>query len=221
MQEVCAKLLTERFAKDPKRRVAARAAARRISGGSPSTTALQGPAFVRRVNRLRDLFDARERELSRLVRAGAGPSADGGAADRLDRRAARRLQSLASRLDEAGLPDRRTLHAFRIAAKQLRYTLELLEDAVPGTQTLLQGLREFQDLSGEAHDRMELAAIVKGFAAASRPGSPVRGLERPLESDARRAVAAAVDAATGVLDKVRGLLASLGPFHSKRGPLTT
>lgn len=219
-QEVSAALLLKRFEDDPRRRAAARAAARRIFGGPPPGSALQAAAFLRRVDRLRSLFDARERELSRLIRAGDLSTAGESAADRLDRRAALRLRKLAARLAGAGPPRRPTLHAFRIAAKRLRYTLEFLEEAVPGAQSLLRGLRQFQDLSGDAHDRMELAAVVKRRATASRPGAPVRALLRPLEADARRAVAQALDAATGVLDQVRGLLACLGPFPSKKGQLT-
>ncbi len=219
-QEVSAALLLERFNDDPGRRAAARAAARRIFGGPPPGSALQAAAFLRRVDRLRVLFDARERELSRLIRAVDVSVAGGSAADRLDRRAARRLRKLAARLGEAGPPRRPTLHAFRIAAKQLRYTLEFLEEAVPGAQSLLQSLRQFQDLSGDAHDRMELAAAVRRLATMSRPGAPVRALVTPLEADTRRAVARALDAATSVLDQVRGLLACLGPIPSKKRQLT-
>ncbi len=216
-QEVCASLLLARFENDPRRRAAARAAARRILGGPPSASALRAAAFVRRLDRLRALFDARERELSRLIRADEAPSAAGSAADRLDRRAERRLRSVTARLEASGPPRRPSLHPFRIAAKQLRYTLEFLEEGVPGAPSLLRTLRQFQDLSGEAHDRMELAAAVKRLAAAARPGAPVRSLVRPLEADARRVVAQALGAAGGLLEQVRGLHACLGPLSSSKG----
>jgi CHAD domain-containing protein len=218
-QEVTAAILKERFARDPKRRATARVAARRILGSRPSLSALAGPAFVRKMERLRALFDEREGELARLVRPGNPSAAALEAAARLDRRAARRLLGLGNALIDAGLPDRTTLHAFRIASKRLRYTLEFLEEVVPGAPSLLRTLRQFQDLSGDAHDRMEVVDAVKGFAARSRPGAPIRALIAPLEADTRKAVAVSIDAARGLLEQLRNLLPAVEtPSHTKGSP---
>ena len=124
----------------------------------------------------------------------------------------------AARVAAAGPPRRTTLHAFRIAAKQLRYTLEFLEEKIPGAPSVLATLRQFQDLSGVAHDGMELTAFVKRLSTASRPGAPVRMLVRPLEADTRRSVSQALEAAAGLLEQVRGLHATLGPLPSRKGP---
>ena len=218
-QEVTAGILEERFEEDPKRRAAARAAARRILGRRSPRSALAVPAFVRKMERLRSLFDERERELALLVRPGAASPAALRAADRLNRRAARRLVKLGNALLDAGPPTRTTLHPFRIAAKRLRYALELLEEAVPGAPVLLRTLRNFQDLSGDAHDRMELACSVRRLAAPSRPGSPVRTLIPPLEADARAAVAIALGAARNLLEEVRTLAPGAGMPPLKKGTL--
>lgn len=87
-------------------------------------------------------------------------------AERLRRRATRLLRAI----DEAGtlyLPER--LHAVRIAAKKLRYGLELTHDAsgLP-VGSLAASIKRVQDILGRLHDLEVLAGHVRERAARSR-----------------------------------------------------
>ena len=66
----------------------------------------------------------------------------------------RRLAELEAFDSVAGHPERvEELHAMRIAAKRLRYTLEVFRSLLGGEATLfLEKLKEMQDLLGEIHD---------------------------------------------------------------------
>ncbi|HUL75257.1 MAG TPA: CHAD domain-containing protein [Vicinamibacterales bacterium] len=124
--------------------------------------------FADFVLKLDDLDAGRLR--TRLDAIAAGLSAD--PLPRLAERAlARRLRHRAVRLvaaiDAAGtvyIPER--LHAVRIAAKKLRYTLELARDAAGlpvGRQ--IGALRRTQDVLGHLHDLQVLEGLVNASAA--------------------------------------------------------
>jgi CHAD domain-containing protein len=221
-REVTAAMLAERFDGDPKRRTAARAVARRILGRPSPASGPAGAAFLRRLERLRALFDARDRELAWLCRPGGRSEATRKSEARLERRSARRLRRLVGAVVEAGIPRPPGLHAFRIAAKQLRYALEFLGQGHEGAPELLRTLRRFQDVSGEAHDRMELAAAVKRIAARSAPGTPVGALVSPLEADARSSARTALESAAALLEELRAFLPAEEPSPRTKGiPLTS
>jgi CHAD domain-containing protein len=56
--------------------------------------------------------------------------------------------------------DQRSLHAFRIACKRLRYALERFEDLEPSLETAAKSFALLQDALGEAHDRDVLLSIL-------------------------------------------------------------
>ena len=121
----------------------------------------------------------------RLASAFDGPFAPraGGEAEVL-RRTRRRLRKRLSEL--AGLlpPRRKTIHPARIAAKRVRYALEIVEPLDPGVGSLLRLLRAFQAAAGDAHDLVELAVRVRAVGGAET-------LVQALEADAGRAISAA------------------------------
>ena len=129
----------------------------------------------------------------RLALEGGGAFAPRAAAETvLVRRTRRRLRRLLRNL--AGLlpPDRETLHAARIAAKRVRYALEVLEPIDPQLRPLLRLLRSFQDAAGDAHDLAELAARVGAVAATGAGDDLGLGpLMRALEADTARALSTA------------------------------
>ncbi len=100
---------------------------------------------------------------------------------RTHRRLRRRLSELASLLP----PRRKTIHPARIAAKRVRYALEIVEPLDPGVGPVLRLLRAFQAAAGDAHDLLELAARVRAVRGAET-------LARALEADAGRAISAAL-----------------------------
>ena len=58
--------------------------------------------------------------------------------------------------------DVRKLHDLRIAAKRLRYTLEIFEDALPeGSQQVVKELTHVQDEIGALHDSDVLIALLR------------------------------------------------------------
>jgi CHAD domain-containing protein len=95
-------------------------------------------------------------------------------------RIARRSEVLRSTVAEAGVMyGIEALHAVRIAAKKLRYALELAgASRVAGVARALGALRAAQDLLGELHDRHVLAQFA-GDAAGQGP-SGVAARERQL-----------------------------------------
>jgi hypothetical protein len=74
--------------------------------------------------------------------------------DELQRIVAVRVDELFSFMPKAADPQRvRTLHDLRIAAKRLRYILEIGEDLFgPYTATAIKRVKALQDLVGEIHD---------------------------------------------------------------------
>jgi len=208
--EVSAARLLKRFDGDPRRRAAARAAARRLFGTAGSGSPLAAAPLLKDLRKLGELFGEREKELVPLCRP-TSASGDRRFEARFRRRASRRLGKLVARLLEAGRPSRASLHAFRIAAKELRYTLEFLDGAVAEAAPLLSLLRSLQDEAGEAHDWMELAATVRALASRARPDSPVRLLTGSLESDVRTSLRKALSTADLLLARLREVPPDLPP----------
>jgi CHAD domain-containing protein len=104
------------------------------------------------------------------------------------------LAILAVRLDELfsfeGAGDDQGLHHMRIAAKRVRYVLEVGAPVVPGALARMNAAKRVQDLLGEIHDCDELLPLIGGH---------VEGLR--AEDD----VAAAAGAALPNRRKYRGL----------------
>lgn len=157
-----------------------------------------------------------ERALTRwrrkLASARGGAFAPRAAAETtLLRRTRRRLDRLVRKLTALLPPDRQTLHAARIAAKRVRYALELLEPLDPELRPLLRLLRAFQDSAGDAHDLAELAAKVRDVAA-TRPESALAlgPLARALETEATQAVARARSQGAALAGPAGRLRKSLG-----------
>jgi CHAD domain-containing protein len=104
-----------------------------------------------------------------------------------------RSRRLTRAMDEAGhmyAPDR--LHAVRISAKKLRYTLELAADSgVRQAAPHLRTLKRVQEMLGKLHDLQVLETHVAAVQAESRSSrAPARGaledLARHIEDQCRR-----------------------------------
>jgi len=124
---------------------------------------------------------------------------------RVRRRLLRRVRRLATLLP----PGRRTLHAARIAAKRVRYALEVLEPADPALRPALRLLRAFQEAAGDAHDLVELAGLLRAA------GPTLEGTLAGIEADAAGAAAAARRRGAALERPVRRLLAALGRHDSR------
>jgi CHAD domain-containing protein len=186
--EVSAARLGVRFRRDPERHAVALRLAARL-GTMPDGTGAGRNGDVR-LAALRSAFAIRAAELSRFSRPFAGVVASGTDA-RLARLVLRRLEKRRTKLLEGGIPDRENLHATRIAAKDFRYGLDLVRGFVPDTAPVLAALRKFQDTAGDAHDRLELAAIVSRAARTPAERRSIRFLVPALSRDATRALLAA------------------------------
>ncbi len=153
----------------------------------------------------------------RLATARGGAFAPRGDAEAdLSRRARRRLVRLAGRLSRLLPPDGPTLHGARIAAKKVRYALEVVEPLDPRIRPLLRLLRTFQDDAGDFHDLAELAARVNAAAAADDGARlALETLARELEADAGRALAAARKRGLALDGPVRQVRQSLGGRESR------
>jgi CHAD domain-containing protein len=106
------------------------------------------------------------------------------------------LAILAVRLDELfsfeGADDDEGLHHMRIAAKRVRYTLEVAAPAVAGAAARMKAAKRVQDLLGEIHDCDELLPLIGGHverlraeddvAAAAGTALPNRRKYRGLEA---------------------------------------
>ncbi len=149
----------------------------------------------------------------RLAAARGGAFAPRDAAETaLLRRTRRRLTRLVRNLEGLLPPDRENLHAARIAAKRVRYALEVIEPLDPRFRPVLRLLRSFQDAAGDAHDLVELAARVAFVADEDTESGLASGpLARRLEADATRALLAARargEALAGPVERLRRFLGS-------------
>jgi hypothetical protein len=88
------------------------------------------------------------------ARAVKGVDPDGPLADNVERIIAVRLDELCAFMPRAGNPQKmRALHDMRIAAKRLRYLLELFAPLFgPYAVTAAKRVKDLQDLIGEIHD---------------------------------------------------------------------
>lgn len=127
-------------------------------------------------------------------------------------RTRRRLGRLIRKLTALLPPERETIHVARIAAKRVRYALEVVEPLDPQVRPLLRQLRAFQDSAGDAHDLAELAARVRAAAATGAEAALDLGpLARALETDATRAVSEARRQGAALAGPAERLRKSLGP----------
>jgi CHAD domain-containing protein len=144
-----------------------------------------------------------------LAAAAAGAFAPRAGMETLLARATlRRLRRRSEELADLLPPGRRSLHAARIAAKRLRYALEVVEPLDPGVRPLLRLLRSFQDAAGDAHDLLELAGRARA-AGGAELGPALRALLLQLDADADRAVAAARRRGEALVRPVRRLRPAL------------
>jgi CHAD domain-containing protein len=132
--------------------------------------------------RLDDLdFDELHERAVALARRHAGTQGRK-AHDADRRRTARRARRLAAAIeDDAARPSRR-LHAVRVAAKKLRYTLELQRSVRNAAR--LRMLRHVQDVLGRTHD-LEMM-IARARALPCSHGSRLAHLVLRLESECRQ-----------------------------------
>lgn len=166
------------------------------------------------------------RRLSALARA-LEASATGAWRDVLGTRLIKRARLLTAAIDEAGqmyMPQR--LHAVRIAAKKLRYALELAADsgtaaAVPHVRTI----KRTQALLGRLHDLQILqshVADVQAGPAASRPGMDAAfdALSRHIEDACRHLHGRYLGSAAGLRDLCLAIPTQVVPLldtpHARR-----
>jgi CHAD domain-containing protein len=91
----------------------------------------------------------------------------------------------ALRAFDARLPaDVETLHALRSACRQLRFTLEAFESALPDLAPIARDLHERQDEIGELHDHELAIELLERWRAKGKI-APSRGLDAYLDRRAR------------------------------------
>ena len=78
------------------------------------------------------------------------------------------------------------LHAFRIAAKRLRYAIEILSPGGAGKRRLHR-LRQVQKELGDMNDALVAAAFLRSLPARTKAAQP---LPRRLDAEARRHIEA-------------------------------
>jgi CHAD domain-containing protein len=142
------------------------------------------------------------------------PEASAGRFATLSRRLARRVDRLESAVDEAGAlyaPER--LHAVRIAAKQLRYVLELVHE-VGGvaTRRLTNRVRRYQDMLGRLHDLDVVSSCVRRHAwTEGREAEDATRLQREIDRELRELHAAYLASAGALHDVVAACRATIQP----------
>jgi CHAD domain-containing protein len=153
-----------------------------------------------------------EVDADKLARRLAGISeavaADGGQAWRqaLATRLLKRAKRLAAAIDQAGqLYAPEHLHQVRIAAKKLRYGLELAADAgVAGSAGLVRTLRRTQDTLGRLHDlqvlQSQVAAAQAAPAGRSTPHAGLAAIAGRIEEQCRLLHGRYVAASPGLHD---------------------
>lgn len=128
--------------------------------------------------------DRLRQRLTAVGEAGAPPSEGAAAIEEADDQVSRRARRLNAAIDRAGglyLPDR--LHVVRVAAKKLRYALEIARELKRSRATARIGqLKRLQDLLGAMHDFEILIDRTRGLQAA------VAGSDRTLAGELDRLV---------------------------------
>ncbi len=196
--EVAAGILGTRFRRDPRRRKPAETLAALIVPHEKARRPRRRSGD-RGLAALRRAFSLRDAELARLARPFffAPVTAADASLAKLVRA---RLRKKKRRIIFSGLPDEISLHAARIAAKDLRYSLEFVRHLIPGVPELLPAFQRFQDAAGDAHDRIELIAIVERVS--SRRSVALRRAARTilpvLRLDAARTLRRAQGSARGL-----------------------
>jgi CHAD domain-containing protein len=141
---------------------------------------------------------AKLEKIERRLEAGGASARPGRTTSRtwqwaMEARIARRASTLSEAMAAAGgmyLPDR--LHVVRIAAKKLRYALEVSAETIGGqTPADLNHLRRIQSLLGRLHDLQVLIDRVRQMQASPTPTDlgawrELDALVVPLEDECRR-----------------------------------
>jgi CHAD domain-containing protein len=153
-------------------------------------------------------------ELERLA-PGVGIDPPAGRLGILARRLARRADRLEAATDEAGalyVPER--LHEVRIAAKQLRYALELVHEfGGVATRRLTNRVKRYQDLLGRLHDLEVLSGQVRKHLWAGTDGlaEGAARLQGVIDRDIRELHAAYLAGAGALHDVVVACRADIQP----------
>jgi CHAD domain-containing protein len=204
--EISQQRLRRRFARDGELKQAANLIASRLLPHEEATAG-QIAEIARLKARLDRRFAERVHELETARDVAGAPSADPILTGLFERRLEKMRRNLAS----FGIPDVQYLHAFRIATKDLRYALEFLEKGSAELRELRKELRLFQDVAGDAHDRLELISLVSSFANEGplELRRPATVLLPKLQIDGKRAVARARRLATSLLPHLQGVSLTL------------
>ena len=154
----------------------------------------------------------------RMAGLAADPAHEAVWRGRLAARLTRRAEALAEAVRDAGalyVPER--LHRARIAAKKLRYTLELAGEAgATGTRPLLRNLKRTQDTLGRLHDLQVLGRHVAALEAGSGAAHVVSTealapLARALDAECRARHARYVAAGAGLLAICAAVRTTIAP----------
>jgi len=128
----------------------------------------------------------------------------------------RRAKDLRFAVEEAGslyVPER--IHGVRIAAKKLRYTMEIAQEAgVPAAGTLVRTLKRHQDRLGRLHDLQTLLKHVRETEGLPTAGARVTDLAayaEVLEQECRRLHAGFVAHREDLIECVRDVRQQLVP----------
>lgn len=178
--------LKRRFARDPVRRDASRLIAEQILPGGRHAVVESAERILGLKGKLDRRFAKRLGQLTRAIQLPGDRVHD----ETLRPLFQKRLEKMRQALLEFGIPEASDIHPFRIASKDLRYALEFLEGDSTPLRDLRKALKFFQDVAGDAHDRIELVTLVEGISAKSpaRFGRPSELLLPKLEVDSARAV---------------------------------
>ena len=126
-----------------------------------------------------------EKLLGRKQKQNDGPAAEASA------EAMSRALELASELRSPANLDKRNLHPYRLKVKELRYVLQLSDDAKK--QQLVNKLGEVKDAIGEWHDWEELIAIATDVLSHGSQCNLLRKLKATSEKKFERALALAME----------------------------
>ena len=182
-----------------------------------------------RLKRRRDMLaeikparlDKLRKRLVRVATPASRPVAKGSALAEANAQAARRAADLKAAIDRAGgiyLADR--LHRVRVAAKKLRYALEIQRELTKSRSTAqLTRLKVQQDLLGRMHDLEILIDRARGVQTKLTPRdrrgmAELRKLIRVLEDECREGHAAYMRARPALLKLCDAINASHGQSNS-------